>query len=107
MRKVLYQVLISQCRLASILTPLVMSAEYSPDLVGPQVCINRERALGWQAYSRLSSWEKDYGALLGHEEANKNLAVAVNIHITSLFFMYVLGHVYIRSCPTYTDKALS
>ncbi|BCS27263.1 uncharacterized protein APUU_60311A [Aspergillus puulaauensis] len=90
MRKVLYQVLISQCRLASILTPLVMSAEYSPDLVGPQVCINRERALGWQAYSRLSSWEKDYGALLGHEEANKNLAVAVNIHITSLFFIGAL-----------------
>lgn len=89
MREVLYQVFVSQCRLASILTPLVMSTEYFPDLVGPQVCINKERALSWQAYSQLFSWEKEYGLLLGHEETKKSLAVAVNIHLTSLFYMYV------------------
>ena len=97
MREILHRILISQCRLASILTPLVMSAEYSPDLVGPQVYINRERALSWQAYSGLLSWEKDYGALLGHEEASKNLSVAVNIHLTSLFYMHVAGQVTLSS----------
>ncbi|KAL4913354.1 hypothetical protein BDW62DRAFT_165859 [Aspergillus aurantiobrunneus] len=85
MRTVLYQVLISQCRFASILTPSVMSTENSPDLLGPHVCVEKKKSLMTDAYSRLSFWQAEFERLLRNKEANENLAAAVNIHITSLF----------------------
>ncbi|KAL2820247.1 hypothetical protein BDW59DRAFT_150936 [Aspergillus cavernicola] len=89
-RTVLYQVLINQCQLASILTPLGVLADPSPSLTDPNVCIEREKDSVKQLYSKLSLWHEYHETLLGNRQANRNLAVAVNIHLTSL--LYIAAH---------------
>ncbi|KAL4781464.1 hypothetical protein BJX76DRAFT_335498 [Aspergillus varians] len=104
-RAVLHRVLVSQCRLVSLLTPSVMSSPYLPDVVGPQVCIIKEMAMVRQAYTRLCSYKKHYEGLLGDKEVDGNLAVAVNVHLTSLFYIGAcltmlnrLAVLYLSSC---------
>ncbi|KAL4933840.1 fungal specific transcription factor domain-containing protein [Aspergillus undulatus] len=83
MRAVLHRVLISQCRLATYLTPHVMSANHTPDLIGSNVCVEKEKALVMEAIWDLAPWDDEYEELVRDKVVIGNLAVAVNVHLTS------------------------
>ncbi|KAL4961519.1 uncharacterized protein BDV14DRAFT_123233 [Aspergillus stella-maris] len=87
MRNVLYQALMGQCRLATLLTPHTLSTNPSLGGIGPNVCVEKEKAAAMNTIRSLSSWINEYKELLGNRETRTNLAVAVNLHLTTIYYI--------------------
>lgn len=89
-RVVLYEALIGACRFASLLTPRALSTDWSPESIGPNVCVENRKMFSRELLSQLYSCRDSHLQLLYSQEAGWDLAVAVNLHLMSLTYMYVL-----------------
>ncbi|KAL5340782.1 hypothetical protein BJX70DRAFT_94207 [Aspergillus crustosus] len=86
-RIILYQALLSQCQLATILTKLVVSIDPCTGLTSSNTCIEKERALFKYTLWQLYQAEEQCRKLLETEEAQSNILVGVNIHLTIFFYL--------------------
>ncbi|KAL4792558.1 hypothetical protein BDV19DRAFT_392052 [Aspergillus venezuelensis] len=87
MRTVLYQALMGQCRLTTFLTPHTLSTNPSLGGIGPNVCVEKEKAAAMDVIRGLCSWNNEYKELLANRETRTNLAVAANLHLTSIYYI--------------------
>ncbi|KAL4910578.1 hypothetical protein BDW74DRAFT_172052 [Aspergillus multicolor] len=87
MRVVLHRMLISQCRLAALLTAQIMWTDDTLDLLGPNVCVENALPPILEVYFQLDALRKEHDVVLQTEEVASNLTVAVHVHLISMLYI--------------------